>query len=177
MSEKFTFTLTEDDLRAAYALSVKRPAVEWIGSVLLIGILTGIAITAMDPCNDVNHTIKVIGEMILLIGFIMLIIGIILRIWWIPRFARKIYRQQKELHLETTIWWDDEKLYSSNAQTQRQFAFADIEKWRSDEKFLLIYPSDHQFDFLPTRIFNHPSDRAELIRRLQDAGVPGKAQS
>tara|TARA_R110000824_G_scaffold55506_6_gene152870 strand:+ start:2872 stop:3405 length:534 start_codon:yes stop_codon:yes gene_type:complete len=177
MSEKLVFTPNEDDLRAAYGLHVRWLSFRRMILFLIFGIAMGDVFTPLDGFGGMSHDISMIAATMLWIGFAALVHMIIFRNWSIPRYAKKIYKQQKDLRLEITTWWDVEKFYSNNAQTQSHFAFADIVKWRSDDKIFLIYHSDQLFNFLPTRIFKHPSDQAELIRRLQEAGVPGEAKS
>ena len=97
--------------------------------------------------------------------------------YWVPRLARKTYMQQKDLRLETTTWWDDEKLYSSNQQTKAHLEFADMVKWAANDDTLLIYRSDHLFNFIPSRVFRNKVEIDALIRRLNDAGVTGERKT
>ncbi|MEP3224447.1 MAG: YcxB family protein [Parasphingorhabdus sp.] len=176
MTEKLTFTPNEDDLRAAYGLHLTQMGWKRLGYLLAFGFFIGFAMAAYDGFENINAAIGLIAGMTIWAGIVALVMRILLPIWWVPRLAKKIYKQQKDLRLETTSWWGDEKLHSTNAQGEAHLNFADMVKWRADDKVILLYRSDHMFNFLPARIFVDSSHRDGLIRRLQDAGVPGEEQ-
>lgn len=177
MIEKLIFTPQEEDLKAAYRLHMTHNRFKRIGYFLLFGMAVGIAVAAWNGFNSINETIGLIAGMTLWAGFIALLFSVIAPLWWAPWYAKKIYKQQKDLRLEMTTCWDDEKLYSSNDQGHGHLAFADMVKWRSDDNVVLMYRSDQLYNFLPTRIFKQPAAKAGLIRRLQDSGIPGEEQS
>ncbi len=177
MTEKIIFTPTEEDLRAAYGLHLKQMGGKRLGYLLLFGLSIGLAMAAYDGFENLPTALGLIVGMTIWAGIVALAITILIPIWWVPRLSRKIYKQQKDLRLETTSWWDDDKLYSGNEQGHANLTFADMVKWRADDKIVLLYRSDHMFNFLPARIFKDEVHRNGLIRRLQDAGVPGEEQS
>lgn len=177
MIEKLTFTPREDDLRAAYGLHLQKAGWTRVGYLIIFGLVVGIVLAALDGFEDVPQTVGIIVGMTLWAGIVALLIKILMPIWWVPRLSKKIYRQQKDLRLETTTWWDDEKLYSANEQGHAHLTFADMVKWREDEKIILLYRSDHLFNFLPAHIFKDKAHKDGLIRRLEDAGVPGEKKS
>lgn len=176
MTDKLIFTPREEDLRAAYGLHVKQAGWKRVGYLIIFGIIVGIALAALEGFDDNTKTIGMIAGMALWAGIVALLIKILIPIWWIPRLAKKIYTQQKDLRLETTTWWDDEKLYSGNEQGHSNLTFADMVKWRADDKVILLYRSDHLFNFLPAHVFHDTAHRDGLIRRLEDAGVPGETK-
>ncbi|GAA0481320.1 hypothetical protein GCM10009096_24320 [Parasphingorhabdus litoris] len=177
MTEKLVFTPTEEDLRSAYGLHMKQLGLKRILYLLLFGLTIGVILAAFDGFDDLPKALGLIVSMSIWAGIVAAIITIMIPVWWVPRLAKKIYKQQKDLHLETTSWWDDEKLYSQNAQGQAQLTFGDMVKWRADDKIILLYRSDHMFNFLPARIFKDEAHRNGLIRRLQDADLPGEDNS
>lgn len=177
MTEKLVFTPREEDLRAAYRLHMKQMGWKRLGYFLLFGLAMGIVLAALDGFDDRNQAIGLIVGMTVWAGFVAMVIMLLIPIWWVPRHSKKTYQQQKDLRLETTTWWDDEKLYSGNEQGHAHLTFADMVKWRADEKIVLLYRSDQLFNFLPVRIFKDQAHKNGLIRRLQDAGVPGEEKS
>ncbi|WP_108809894.1 YcxB family protein [Sphingorhabdus sp. Alg231-15] len=177
MTEKIIFTPTEDDLRAAYGLHLKQMGWKRFAYLLLFGLAIGIAMAAYDGFDDMTKAIGLVAGMTLWAGIVALVMSVLVPTWWVPRLSKKIYNQQKDLRLETTSWWDDEKLHSSNEQGHAHLTFADMIKWRADDKIVLLYRSDHLFNFLPARIFKDDAHKNGLIRRLQDAGVPGEEQT
>jgi len=177
MTEKLVFTPSEEDLRAAYSLHMKQQGFKRIGYFLLFALAIGIAMAAFDGFEHGPRALGLIAGMTIWGGVVALIMTILVPIWWVPRLAKKIYRQQKDLRLETTTWWDDEKLYSSSEQGHSNLTFADMVKWRADDNIVLLYRSDQLFNFLPARIFKDPAHQDGLIRRLNDAGVSGEKKS
>lgn len=177
MIEKLIFTPSEEDLRAAYALHMKQMGWKRLGYFLLFGLFVGIVMAALGGFDNMNQALGLIVGMTIWAGIVALVMSILIPIWWVPRHSKKTYKQQKDLRLETTTWWDDEKLYSGNKQGHAHLTFADMVKWRANDKIILLYRSDQLFNFLPTRVFNDPAHKDGLIRRLQDAGVPGDEKS
>lgn len=174
MIEKLIFTPSEEDLRAAYGLHINQMTGKRFGYFVLFGAFVGIAIAATDGFDNMPRVIGLIAGMTLWAGVVAGLFTLLMPIWWVPRLSKKIYKQQKDLRLETTSWWDDHKLHSSNEQGHANLNFSDMVKWRADEKVVLLYRSDQMFNFLPARIFKDEAHRGGLIRRLQDAGVPGE---
>ena len=174
---KIFFTPSEEDLLAAYNLHIRRYSGKRMMWMLVIGAIIGLTLAAMEGFDDPMVSFVTILSMIIWAAIVVAIIQIMIPRYWIPRLARKTYAQQKDLRLETNTWWDDEKLYSSNKQANAHFEFVDMVKWIANEDTLLIYRSDHLFNFLPARIFRNKAEMDALIRRLQDAGVTGERKS
>ena len=112
MTEKIIFTPTEEDLRAAYGLHLKQMGWKRLGYLLLFGLAIGLAMAAYDGFENLPAALGLIVGMTIWAGIVALAMTILIPIWWVPRLSRKIYKQQKDLRLETTSWWDDDKLYS-----------------------------------------------------------------
>ncbi|QTD56086.1 YcxB family protein [Parasphingorhabdus cellanae] len=177
MSEKIVFTPCEDDLRAAYSLHMKQ--IDWkrMGLLIALAFIVSIAWFLFDGSNSLKPIRNFVLGMTVWVGVVILLVRFALPIWWAPRLSKKIYKQQKDLQLETITWWDDEKLYSSNDQGHSNLTFADMVKWRANNDIILLYRSDHLFNFLPVRIFKDLAHKDGLIRRLNGAGVPGETKS
>ncbi|MEP2989092.1 MAG: YcxB family protein [Parasphingorhabdus sp.] len=172
--EKIVFTPSEQDLMGAYGLHIKRFSGKRLTWMLAIGFMIGVGLAAIDDFSDPFTSTITILSMVIWAAIVVAIIQFMIPRYWIPRLARKTYAQQKDLRLETTTWWDDEKLYSSNEQTKAHFEFVDMVKWLANDDTVLIYRSDHLFNFLPTRVFRNNAEMDALIRRLQDAGIIGE---
>ena len=171
---KLKFTPTEDDLHAAYRLHIQRVGWKRHAYFILFGAIVGIILAAFDGFENSGQAIGLIGAMMLWAAVVATLMQFLIPIFWIPRLAKKIYKQQKDLRLETETWWDDDKIHSRNAQGHSYFEFTDMVKWRADAAVILLYRSDHLFNFIPTRIFEDSTLDDALIRRLQDAGITGE---
>ena len=174
MTAKLIFTPTVDDLKAAYALHLKQAGWKRTGYFIAFGAVMGAVIVAINGFEGPVQALPTVGAMIIWAALVAGLLQFLLPIVWVPRFAKKIHKQQKNLRLETETWWDDEKLHSKNAQGTAFLEFADMIKWRADDNILLFYQSDNLFNFLPIRAFKDKSLLDGLIRRLQDAGIAGE---
>ena len=170
--DKFVFTPTQQDLLNAYKLHYLASAKKKIILIGGFGLLVGIALAAVDGFQSPEKTFVYIVTMVLWAGIVGLIASFLIRIWWIPHHTRKTFKQHRELLLETETWWDDQKLYSSNAQSQATLIFSDLVKWSASDKVILLYRTDHLFNFLPARVFRGQGEIAALKRRLENANVP-----
>ncbi len=175
--EKIVFTPSEQDLMSAYGLHIGRYSGKRLIWMLAIGLMIGVGLAVMDGFSDPFASIITILSMVIWAAIVVAIIQFLIPRYWVPRLARKTYAQQKDLRLETTTWWDDEKLFSSNEQTKAHFEFVDMVKWLANDDTLLIYRSDHLFNFLPVRVFRNNAELDALIRRLQDAGITGERKT
>lgn len=175
--EKIVFTPLEQDLLSAYRLHMQRFSGKRLFWMIAFGALIGIGLAALDGFADLFSSSILVLSMVIWALVVVAIIQFLVPRYWVPRLARKTYRQQKDLRLETTTWWDDEKLHSSNEQTKSFMEFADMVKWSANDDMLLIYRSDHLFNFLPVRVFRNTAEMDALIRRLQDAGVTGERKT
>ncbi|GAB5488398.1 MAG: hypothetical protein Pars2KO_19680 [Parasphingorhabdus sp.] len=173
--EKISFTPSEQDLLAAYRLHMLGTSRKRSVWMIVFGAVVGIGMAGMEGFSDIYTSAILVFSMVLWAAIIVGIIKFLLPRYWVPRLAKKTYLQQKDLRLETITWWDDQKLYSSNEQTNAHFEFVDMVKWVANDDTLLIYRSDHLFNFLPSRIFENKLEMEALIRRLQDAGVIGES--
>lgn len=175
--EKIVFTPSEQDLLSAYRLHLQRFNAKRLVWMIVFGAAIGIAMAAIDGFSDPFTSVVLILSMMLWAIIVVALIQFLIPRYWVPRLARKTYSQQKDLRLETTTWWDDEKLYSSNQQTKAHLEFADMVKWTANDDTLLIYRSDHLFNFIPSRVFRNKAEIDALIRRLIDAGVTGERKT
>ena len=174
MMEKLVFTPTEDDLRSAYKMHFRRPRGMQLVAMIATGLAISVVLSAMDGFSDGSKALNLMIVMIIWATLITAIIFLVIQLWWIPRLSKKLFSQQKDLHLQTEIWWDDDKFYSKNEQGEAHLRFADLVKWQANEKVILLYRSDQLFNFLPVRIFRSYAHADGIIRKLQNARVPGE---
>ena len=77
----------------------------------------------------------------------------IARRYQIPRRARRLFAQQKNLQRPLTFSWDDEGLSWTSANGSGKTPWVDYLKWGQDERLFLLYHSDAMFQMLPKRAF------------------------
>lgn len=75
--------------------------------------------------------------------------------WRVPRVARRIYHQQRNLHRDLTLAWDDDELRYTWAKGHSRSAFADYLRWAENRDIILLFHSDTLFQFIPKRVLDH----------------------
>lgn len=86
----------------------------------------------------------------------------------LPRRARRLFAQQKNLQRPLTFHWDDSGLAWSSENGSGKTAWSDYLKRRQNDRVVLLYHSDAMFQMLPRRAFTRleqwRSFEAELAR-------------
>ena len=90
---------------------------------------------------------------------------------WLPRFARRIFQQQRDLQSEVVISWDDQAFRTVAASGQAFCAWGDFHAWRRNEKSLLLYRSEALFNFLPLTDASSQAAAESMVLHLRNAGV------
>lgn len=76
----------------------------------------------------------------------------------IPYRAKRIYRQQKSLHLSHSFWWDNEMVFFQSQDSEGKIRWSDFTKVKENRKMLLLYHSDTLFNMVPKHCFAGPED-------------------
>jgi len=71
----------------------------------------------------------------------------------LPRRARKLFAQQKNLQRPLRFGWDEQGLAWVNESGSGKTAWSDYLKWRENDRVFLLYLSDAMFQMLPKRAF------------------------
>ena len=85
----------------------------------------------------------------------------------IPWSARRIYKQQKSLHEAITVELTEEEILLTSTSGSSRVKYADLHKWKMNDKAVLLYHSDAIYHMLPTRIFSSAEDKVAFIDVLQ----------
>jgi hypothetical protein len=96
---------------------------------------------------------------------IMLAVGILLVVFryvYIPSRHRRIFRQQKNLHVLYELSWSDTGFVATSERGSVRTAWTDVVKCRENEKLLLLYLSDVMFHILPKRSFPDDATSAQI---------------
>jgi len=75
----------------------------------------------------------------------------------LPRRARRIFAQQKNLQQPFEIRWDDDGLRGVSERGSSHTPWSDYLKWSQDDRIILLYLSDVMFQMLPKRCFGQPA--------------------
>jgi hypothetical protein len=174
MSGEIAFTPTASMLEAAYGVHYSRPSKKQIIGYIIFGGLMGLALAMIDEFSSLTYTLGIIALTILWALFVLMVIILLTRYWWLPRFTRRIFKQQSELRLETTIRWS-KRGYETEVRNGKQIMeWADFYQWRRSNGMLLIYRSEALFNFFPDNAPNFVDAADEIQSFLIAAGIKEK---
>jgi hypothetical protein len=151
--QTFEVLLDADDYAAAQALHTRWTARRTLFS--LAAIVGGIVLVLL------SHHWTIVAGCALIGGAVSGAITFeTLRRFLIPRRARRLFAQQKNLRRPTVFHWDDHGLSWTSVQSSGTTPWTDYLKWRENEHMFLLYHSDLMFQMLPKRAFRD----AELLK-------------
>lgn len=176
MPGEVRFTPTQNDYVAAPRLHYRKQVLArkfWgrltlvtfgiaIASALALSIF-GVEFLEVVPIALFGATGGGIGLLIIVVGNYLLL----------PRRSRRLFRQQRSLHRETTFAWDAISGCWSSDNGNSRTKWSDYHAWAEGSATILLYLNDQLFQFLPLRVF--AQDQLEDLRAtLCAAGVPPK---
>lgn len=143
-----TLTVTEEDVVCAQRLHATPSASL---SVLLVAgaviVVVGAYAEGRLPAG------AAIGALAGMFGWLAILFLII-----IPYRAKRIYRQQKNLHLKHRFWWDREMVFFRSEDSEGKIRWSDLTKVKENRKMLLLYHSDTLFNMVPKHCFADHED-------------------
>jgi hypothetical protein len=164
-----SFRVGVEDLAAAYRVQMMGPLSSWRGAAL-----TGVAI------GIVGMVLYALGQRGFLELWLPLLCGVLAwpAVRWlvgrvsIPRLARRIHAQQRNLWEEVEASWDERGLRLRTGSGEVRTPWADYRRWREDEEVVLLFHSDLLFQILPKRALE--AEAVAGLRQLAAAArVPG----
>jgi hypothetical protein len=99
-----------------------------------------------------------------------IIVPNLLGAWLFPRRIRRIYRQQRTLHLDYVVRWDADAMVAASENGHNVTPWRDVLRWREDAHTVLVYHSDLLFQFIPKRAASE-AQLASLRGAAEAAGV------
>ncbi len=156
--------LTADDYVAANRLHMqkrgwKRLAWILVWSFLALGALASGLIAIQDPRTGLP-TFSIL--------VVVALLNVFVRMVYLPRRARRVFSQQRNLHATFECRVTEAGLDSTNANTTTHLPWTYIIRWKEGPALFVLYQSDLVFNLVPKRLFAHAADvdafRA-LVRR------------
>ncbi|MCT7327459.1 YcxB family protein [Ralstonia mojiangensis] len=150
------FQTTEQDMVAAYrlhyAMSGKKAA--WLFGAFLLGL---VAYLAAQNTYGAALAGGAAGLVIAHLAILHLVV---------PNRARHLYRQQKNLHTEHQVSWDDQCVYIRSDGYNENLRWADLVKAKENDALVLLYRSDYNLSMIPKRSFASADAYAQFRRHL-----------
>ncbi|MFC4292175.1 YcxB family protein [Sphingorhabdus arenilitoris] len=96
------------------------------------------------------------------------------KIWWVPRFVKRVYAQQADLRKEFTISWDQDGFRILTENGDMWMKWTELHGWRRTERTLLLYRSEVLFNFVPLRADQDSALLDDMQAHLVASGVEEK---
>jgi putative Ca2+/H+ antiporter (TMEM165/GDT1 family) len=166
---KFTFTLTAEDCIHARRLAMRpRPSMRRVLYVVLAlfamatvwNLIEGVSTEHMD-----SKTWLFLG-----VGAYLYVIFFL----WMPYNIRKVFKQQKTLHVPIEVELTDTHFFTTSAHGTFQMPWTDFHKWKKNDRMVLVYQSDALMHAIPTRALADVGDRQKLMEVLTQTLGPEK---
>lgn len=143
-------TILEQDYVSAQFLHLRpRRSVAILGLLLLLLMLWTFVIAP---------SALVIGVFVYFVVFLFL---------YIPWRAKRNYHQYKALSETVSIDIMDEGLFFKRQNGEGLLPWAQILRWRSNRKLLLLYPASNIFHLVPSHFFSGPAEFAEFVATVR----------
>lgn len=161
-----TFQITAEDYAAALRLHawrylVSRRLPKLFALIVVLGSVAAMVVSGFDE----RYTSMAIGG---LIG--LAVLPPLAYFVFIPMRARKVFRQQKTLHMPVTVTWTDEGYTATAGQHGGTIAWTDYYGWSADATMIILMQSDALFQMLPKRVLS-PADLTDFEQTVTRSGL------
>lgn len=104
----------------------------------------------------------------------LILVGLFVFIWaYIPRSIKKVYEQQKELHLPYAMTLDESGFHMKNEVGESNRPWNMFVKWKEDKNLVMLYHSDVLFSMISKRYLNEQALQF-LHEQLRKNQIPEK---
>jgi hypothetical protein len=169
-----TFTPTEAMLKAVYDLHYKGISKKRLIGFVIFGMVLGFTTVLIEGFTSLFQSLTIMGVVLLWTFFVLIMTLAIVRYWWIPRFVRRIFAQQKDLQETATILWNETSYETEIASGKITTLWTEFYQWQRGESCLLLYRSEAMFNFFPTHEAAFVDAADTIQKHLVAAGVKEK---
>lgn len=150
MNITYQLTLNEYQEAAAFHYkSGKRP--------LLVALFLGMATFMMIAGTDFNNTKEVIYN--ILMTFFALSFYILFTRMITAYQAKKIYQKSPLLSNEVTLHVSGKGINLNKQRDTKTLPWNTFRKWKENEKYILLYTNNYQFNVIPKRALNQKEEK------------------
>lgn len=167
------FTATAADLAAAYRCQYMARLLSWASLVSMVVSLSLLAGFLFLVATDVPLAWKLGILACAAAGGVVFPLAMIR--WRVSALARRIHGQQRALHGEVALEWDQDELRATTGDGGSRTRWTDYHRWRESPAVILFYQSDALFQFLPKRVLT-PAQADALRALAAAAGLRGADQ-
>jgi hypothetical protein len=171
MTGSLTFTPIEAHLLAALKKHYDRVQVKRVLWFVAFCAMIGLAVSQFFGNNNMQDTIKIIAGTVVYGLAIVAIIKIIVRFVWLPRYVRRVFKQQADFHQAIVMEWDDAYFTTRTPNSHVKTPWKDFHLWDRHEEIMLLYRSEALFNFFPLNDVETRNAADQIEVYLLNAGV------
>lgn len=171
MNGRFSFTPTQADLLTAFKLHYPAVPRKRFGYFLLFAAFVGFAVAQMPGGVRAPETLAMMAGMTLFGAIVFLVIQAIVRLWWMPRYVRRIFAQQAELRHPTHVSWDENGFHATSESGEFRQQWKDFYRWKRNDSMILLYRSEALFNFISLESDEGKAAADAIQAHLINAGV------
>jgi hypothetical protein len=171
MTGSLTFKPAEAHLLMALKKHYNRFQVKRVIWFVAFCALVGLAVSVLAGDTTAKEMIKVVGGMMLYGVVIIVILRVIIQAFWLPRYVRRVFKQQTDLHQDIDMQWDEIHFITRTPNSHVQTPWKDFHLWDRDENIMLLYRSEALFNFFPLDDAGKRAAADQIEAHLLNAGV------
>ncbi len=145
-----TIRLTEANLLTALRLHYNRIPVKHLIWYFAFCIFLGVAVSIVSGDTSATELFLVAAGMFFWGLFVLIALKFFGSKLWLPRYVRRIFKQQSDFHHDIDVLWDLEYFTSRTPDSFVRTAWKDFYLWDRDHQMIMLYRSESLFNFLPT---------------------------
>jgi hypothetical protein len=150
--------LTADDLLRGFALHQR--GVRWTPRLiaLWVGIVLGtVVLMQLWPSA---------GGVLLGAAFALLVVGVLVLRITLPRRLRRLYRERASVRAPFRSRLDATGFETSSESDSSRRPWAELQRWRENAEYILLYESSDSFRIIPKRLLQGPGQLEEARQLL-----------
>jgi YcxB-like protein len=169
-----TFSPQESHLLAAFRLNYKVGGWKRIAAYMIFGVIVGIALATIDGSEEPAKFLMIVAVTLLYALFILVALMIGIRVFWIPRYTKRIFSQQQELRHDVAVHWNETHFVAEAQSGRTEMKWGDFYRWKRNDDILLLFRSEALFNFLPIDGPAFAAAADDMQRFMTEAGVKEK---
>ena len=164
--------LTEDDVVSANRLWLRWRRSWKYWSLLFAFVVVVVFAVGIAPKLNRGDGTAIVRAFAFAIGWAAIAISTVIGLNYVlaPRHARKLFRQNKSLHLEAMIGWSDEGFSYKSSLASGLQPWGHYRAWTENKDVLVMFLTDNMFNIVPKRDIPKAT-LEELKNLLTNAGI------
>lgn len=169
--ESVSFRYTEDDVvsgnLAFYRSKLQIPATRalWLFLLIWVGGIVGLVLWI----DDTSPIIAGLGG--LAAGVIALVLIHRINLWYLRRYGRRNFAQQRSLADTHIFSWNAAGFETRSDRGSQKLDWSDLHRWWEDDRLLMLYLAERLYIAVPKRALS--AEQINALREHLSSALPG----